>query len=190
MSDYLNSAVEIERLNEEKIIIQSQADIEAFKSLYEKYFKRIYLFLFHRTGDRELTSDLTQQVFLKAMKNISKFQPRGLPFSAWLYRIAINECNDFFRKSKRARVVMLDESITENLFEELTADNQIDELTRKLPSILQELKTTDLQLIEFRFFEGRSFSEIGMLLEITETHAKVKTYRALDKMKKLFLLKR
>jgi RNA polymerase sigma-70 factor (ECF subfamily) len=87
-------------------------------------------------------------------------------------------------------VVLLDEAITENLFEELTADNQIDELTRRLPEILQKLKPADLQLIEFRFFEGRSFREIGMLLEITEIHAKVKTYRALDKMKILFHLKK
>ncbi len=190
MSDYLNSAVEIERLLEEKFIIQSQTDTEAFKPLYEKYFKKIYLFLFHRTGDKELTSDLTQQVFLKALRSIRKFQLRGLPFSAWLYRIAINECNDHFRKSKRTRVVMLDDTIAETLFEELTVDNQLEELTRRLPAILQELKPTDLQLIEFRFFEGRSFREIGLLLEITETHAKVKTYRAIDKMKKLFLLRR
>jgi RNA polymerase sigma-70 factor (ECF subfamily) len=181
---------EAERLDEDLLIKRSQSDPEAFKPLYEKYFKKIFLFIFHRTGDKELTGDLTQQAFLKALNGISKFQLRGLPFSAWLYRIAINECYDFFRKSKRARVVLLDEAITENLFEELTADNQIDELTRRLPEILQKLKPADLQLIEFRFFEGRSFREIGMLLEITEIHAKVKTYRALDKMKILFHLKK
>jgi RNA polymerase sigma-70 factor, ECF subfamily len=190
MSEPLPKLTAAERLDEDMLIKRSQSDPEAFKPLYEKYFKKIFLFVFHRTGDKELTGDLTQQVFLKALKGISKFQLRGLPFSAWLYRIAINECNDFFRKSKRTRVVMLDDSITENLFEELTADSQIEELTRKLPTILQQLKQTDLQLIEFRFFEGRSFREIGLLLEITETHAKVKTYRALDKMKKLFLLKK
>jgi RNA polymerase sigma-70 factor, ECF subfamily len=190
MSESTFKMTETERLDEDILIKRSQSDPEAFKPLYQKYFKKIFLFIFHRTGDKELTGDLTQQVFLKALKSISKFQLRGLPFSAWLYRIAINECNDFFRKSKRSRVVMLDESITENLFEELTADTQIDELTRRLPSILQGLKPADLQLIELRFFEGRSFREIGILLEITETYAKVKTYRALDKMKKLFLLKK
>ncbi len=108
MSKPLPKLTEAERLNEDILVKRSQSDSEAFKPLYEKYFKKIFLFIFHRTGDKELTGDLTQQVFLKALKGISKFQLRGLPFSAWLYRIAINECNDFFRKSKRARVILDD----------------------------------------------------------------------------------
>jgi RNA polymerase sigma-70 factor, ECF subfamily len=189
MSDPLHKITEAEKVDEELIIKRSQSDPEAFKPLYEKYFKKIFLFIFHRVGDKELTADLTQQAFLKALKGISKFQLRGLPFSAWLYRIAINECNDYFRKAKRARVVMLDDTIAETLFEELTANDRIEELSLKLPTILQRLNADDLQLIEFRFFEGRSFREIGLLLDMTETHAKVKTYRTLDKMKKLFLSK-
>ena len=184
-SDHKKTNTEI--AEEDLLIKRSQADPEAFRPLYEKYFKNIFLFVLHRIGERETARDLTQQTFLKALNGISKFQLRGIPFSAWLYRIAINECNDFFRKSKRARVVTIDESLTETLFEELMSDNKLDELTRKLPAILQSLNAVDLQLIEFRFFENRSFREIGILLDITETYAKVKTYRALDKMKKLFL---
>lgn len=96
MSEPLSKLTEAERLDEDVLIKRSQSDPEAFKPLYEKYFKKIYLFIFHRTGDKELAGDLSQQVFLKALKGISKFQLRGLPFSAWLYRIAINECTITF----------------------------------------------------------------------------------------------
>jgi RNA polymerase sigma-70 factor (ECF subfamily) len=101
--------------DEELLIRNSQADPEAFRPLYEKYFKRIFLFVHHRVGDKAMTADLTSQVFLKALINIKKFSFRGLPFSAWLFRIALNECNDFFRKNKRYRLVTMEEGMVEHL---------------------------------------------------------------------------
>ncbi|MBI3219227.1 MAG: sigma-70 family RNA polymerase sigma factor [Bacteroidetes bacterium] len=184
-TEYQNSDLHQEQ--EATDIKRSQTDPEAFKPLYEKYFKKIFLFVFRRVGEKEIARDITQQVFLKALNSIRKFQLRGLPFSAWLFRIAINECNDYFRKTKKERLVTIDEQITEVLFEEIMADNQMEELKVKLPVILKSLSPDELQLIEFRFFEHRSFREIGLLLDLTETYAKVKTYRALDKMKKRFL---
>jgi RNA polymerase sigma-70 factor (ECF subfamily) len=188
--------VEIERLiasgkdaDEEGILIRSRTDPEAFRSIYTKYFKKIFLFVLHRVGEKQISADITQQVFLKSLTGLSKFQFKGLPFSAWLYRIAINECNDFFRKTKKSRLVVLDEHHVENLFEELTHDNTQEELERRLPTILQKLNSDELQLIEFRFFERKPFKEIAEILAITETYAKVKTYRTLEKMKKLFLSK-
>ncbi len=174
--------------NETSIIQQSLAEPESFRPLYEKYYKKIFLFLFHRLGDKEQSADMTQQVFLKALGGLSKFQDRGFPFSAWLYRIAINECNGHFRKTKQIRIVTLEETTVIHLFEELTTDHTIETLHQKLPTILQQLKSEELQLIELRYFESRPFAEIASILNITETYTKVKTYRVLDKMKKLFLL--
>ena len=179
-----------ENSNEEDILQRSRTDPEAFKSIYTKYFKKIFLFVLHRIGEKQISADITQQVFLKALMGLSKFQFKGLPFSAWLYRIAINECNDFFRKTKKSRLVVLEESKVGHLFEELTSDNTQEELELKLPLILQKLNVDELQLIEFRFFEARPFKEIAEMLDITETYAKVKTYRTLEKMKKLFLTKK
>jgi len=168
-------------------IRKSQADPEAFKPLYEKYFKKIFLFILHRAGDKAITADLTSQVFLKALTNIHTFQLRGVPFSAWLYRIALNECNDFFRKQKRYRIVTIDDTAIEELYEEITADTTAQHLGKKLPDILHQLSTTELQIIELRYFEQRPFKEVADIMGISENHAKTKTYRILDKMKKLFL---
>jgi len=176
--------------DEESLIQKSQADPEAFRPLYEKYFKRIFLFVHHRVGDKAMTADLTSQVFLKALINIKKFSFRGLPFSAWLFRIALNECNDFFRKNKRYRLVTMEEGMVEHLYEELTSETRLEDLRQRLPTILQKLSVNELQIIELRFFEQRPFKEVGDILGISETYAKVRVYRILEKMKKLFLKSR
>lgn len=178
------------QLAEDKLIKEAIANPDAFRPLYESYFKKVYLFVLHRVGDKDLAGDLTQQVFLSALTHLDRYQFRGFPFSAWLFRIAINQCNDFFRKTKRNRLVVLEEATVENLFVELTADYTIEEWERQLPAILEKLEQDELYVIELRFFEARPFKEIADILNITENNAKVRTYRILEKMKKLFLQKR
>lgn len=182
------SAKNITEVEEEVIQIrQAQSDPAAFKPLYEKYYRPIFLFVLHRIGEKSLSADITSQVFLKALVSISKYRFQGLPFSAWLYRIAINEAYDFLRKAKRYRFVSLDESSVEQLYEELTTDTQIQDLQMKLPEILEKLSVDELHILELRFFEKRPFREVADILDITETHAKVRTYRLLDKMRRIFM---
>lgn len=173
--------------DEASIILQSKADPAAFRPLYEKYFKRIFLFVHHRIGEKSLSADITSQVFLKALVNIRGYSFRGLPFSAWLFRIALNECNDFFRKNKRYRLVTMEDGMVEHLYDELTAEARLEDLHQRLPEILQRLSVSELQIIELRFFEQRPFKEVADILGISEIYAKVKVYRILEKMKKLFL---
>jgi RNA polymerase sigma-70 factor (ECF subfamily) len=173
-------------LTEDDHIRRAREKPEAFRPIYEKYYKPIFLFVLHRVGDKELTADITSQVFLKALVNLEKYKFRGLPFSSWLYRIASNECNNHFRQTKRARTVVLEEYHAEHLYEEMFGEEFREELRQRLPLILEKLKPDELQLIELRFLEGRQFKEVAEILNITETYAKVRTYRVLDKMKKLF----
>jgi RNA polymerase sigma-70 factor, ECF subfamily len=176
-----------ERNAEDEIVLQARKDPSAFRPLYEKYFRQILLFVLRRVGDKSLAKDITQQVFFKALLNIGRFQLRGFPFSSWLYRIAINECNEYFRKSDRIRWVALDDSQVEGLYEELTAANALDDWEKKLPGILGKLNADELLLIELRFFEGKSFQEIGEIINSSVQNAKARTYRILHKMKKMFL---
>jgi RNA polymerase sigma-70 factor (ECF subfamily) len=176
-----------EHLLEEQAIEKARKDPQAFRFIYEKYYKRIFLFVLHRVGGRDESADITSQVFLKAMVNLERYTFRGLPFSSWLYRIAVNECNDFFRKSKRERLVVLEDAHVEDLYDEMFGQNVQEELRLRLPSILEKLKPDELYLIELRYLEGRPFKEVSEILNITETYAKVRTYRILEKMKKLFV---
>jgi RNA polymerase sigma-70 factor, ECF subfamily len=172
---------------EEEIIKKSLQDPRAFQPLYEKYFRSIYVFVFHRIGDKSIAADVTSQVFLKALVKLKQFQFRGFPFSSWLFRIAVNECNDHFRKTRRARLVILEENHAEILYEEMFGQDTMEELRTRLPEILEKLSEEELMCIELRFMEARPFKEVSEILGITETYAKVKTYRILDKMKKLFI---
>ncbi len=172
---------------EESVILRSQSDPEAFRPLYEKYFKRIFCFVLHRVGDKQVAADITSQAFLKALLNLKKFTFRGLPFSSWLFRIALNECNDYFRKNQRHRIVTIEDHLVENLYDELTENTGQEDLRQQLPGILQKLSMEELQLIELRFFEQRAFKEVADITGITETYAKVRVYRVLQKMKKFFL---
>jgi len=172
---------------DEETILKAKDDSAAFRPLYEKYYRSIFLFVLHRTGDKEVSADITSQVFLKALLGLEKYQIRGLPFSSWLYRIAINECNSFFRKNNTARMVMLEDQHATRVYQEMFGDSLEEELKHKLPFILEKLKPGELHLIELRFLEGRAFKEIAEILNITETYAKVRTYRVLDKLKKLFI---
>ena len=76
-----------------------------FGVIYERYYQQIFLFVYKRLADEENTADVCSQVFLKAMLSLKKYKFQGVPFSAWLYRIAFNEINQFFRNTKSERVI-------------------------------------------------------------------------------------
>lgn len=178
-----------EELNRElKAIELAKKDINAFGYLYEKYFKQLFLFVLKRVSNKDLAGDLTSQVFLKALENINKYEYRGFPFSSWLYRIAINEVNQHYRKNSRHTEVQ----ITENELGTILIDADMEQTSQHLElliSILNELPREMTQLIDLRFFEQQSFREIGEIFGITEDNAKVKLYRVLKKMKKMVTLK-
>ncbi|MCB9194804.1 MAG: sigma-70 family RNA polymerase sigma factor [Flavobacteriales bacterium] len=173
-----------EVLNEAEIIESSKKDPKCFKPIYDKYFGQIMQFIYNRIDDKELAADLTQQVFLKALKGLNKYEFIGLPFSSFLYRIASNELNEAFRKNSKLMTINLSDSIVTTLHEELP-DEDLKEKIQKLKEVLKQLAEAEFRLLELRFFEDRPFKEIGEILEITENNAKVKTYRALEKLKLL-----
>lgn len=159
-----------------------------FDVLYEKYYKSIFVFIYRRTGNEDLSADITSQVFLKALINIKKYVFKGVPFSAWLFRIAFNEINMYFRKNNAHRVVSLEQkSISQIVMEVQEEDNTLGQ--QRMMAALKKLDGDDIQLIELRFFEKRSFAEIGVIIGITENNAKVKVYRILDKLKKVLKTK-
>lgn len=173
--------------NEPHLIEQAKLSAEAFRPLYDHYYKTIFLFVLHRVGEKELCADLTSQVFLKALQNIKRYQYKGLPFSAWLYRIAINEINDFFRSQAKQRYVAIEEAQLQVLHSELTEEFSLEHLQIRLEELLQRLEPDELHLLELRFFESRPFKEVAAILNISEVYAKVKTYRTVEKLKKYFV---
>lgn len=177
------------RLMEELHWIQRAKDDPAhFAPLYRKYYEQIFRYVYQRMDDEDMAADVTSQVFLKAIKNLHKYEFRGVPFVSWLYRIAKSELYQAFRDSKADRTVNIDSVQICEFIEEF--DQSETEINRaRLLKCLSLMKEEDMQLLELRFFERRSFKEIGEILEITENNAKVKSFRSLEKLKKLFLTK-
>ena len=97
--------------NEESLIRRAQqSDPVALTQIYEENFDRIYRYIAIKIGDRTEAEDLTQQVFLKAIQSISSYKWKGMPFSAWLYRIAHNQIVDHVRKRSRKPTVSLEDN--------------------------------------------------------------------------------
>lgn len=165
----------------------AQQNPAKFRVLYNRYYEPIFRFVFKRTVDEVLAADLTSQVFLKAMQKIDKYVFKGVPFSAWLFRIASNEIAQHFRKQNKNRVVALEERTAQNLEEEYEDKEDLDININLLKSVIQDLKPEEVELLELRFFEKRPFKEVADILDITENNAKVKIYRLLQKMKKRFV---
>lgn len=177
------------RLEEELSWIQkAQKDPECFGPLYKEYHEQIFRYIYQRMDDEDLAFDITSQVFMKALKNINKYEYRGVPFASWLYRIAKSELYQAFRDKKAERTVNVESLHLFEMAEELEEDSN-ESNKKQMMKCLSLLKENDMQLIELRFFEKRSFKEIGEILELTENNAKVKTFRAIEKLKQLFINK-
>jgi len=179
---------EAELQQEYEILERSKKDSRAFGELYEKYYDRIFRFLYRQTDDEDLTADLCSQTFLIALKNVERYQFRGVPFSAWLYKIASNEVNKHYRKEKRVKVFSIEEIRVRELMEQANEDWD-EELIQRMLTHLKELPTEMLQVLELRFFEDKDFKEIAFILDITESGAKMRTYRAIDRLRKYFNLR-
>ncbi|WMX14336.1 MULTISPECIES: RNA polymerase sigma factor [unclassified Aureispira] len=165
----------------------AQQNPAKFRVLYNRYYEPIFRFVYKRTVDEVLAADLTSQVFLKAMQKIDKYVFKGVPFSAWLFRIASNEIAQHFRKQNKNRVVALEERTAQDLEEEYEDKEDLEINITVLKTVIQDLKPDEVELLELRFFEKRPFKEVADILDITENNAKVKIYRLLQKMKKRFV---
>ena len=166
-------------------IKRAKDDPRGFEPLYNKYYEQIFRYIYQRMDDKVLAHDITSQVFLKAMNNIQKYEYRGVPFASWLYRIAKSELYQSFRDEKATRTINVDTSNLSIMIDDIEEDAS-EENRAVLLSAIKELNEEEVQIIELRYFEKRSFKEIGDMLEITENNAKVKAHRVVQKMKKLF----
>ena len=169
---------------EYEVVKQAIKNPAAFQVLYDRYFTRIFHFIFRRIDEEQITADLTSQTFLKALGNLKKYTFRGVPFSAWLYRIATNEVNRYYRNTRQKMIFSIDEGEFELLIEQNA--EEVDEVNVEyVLGQMRSMHENEIQVLELRFFENKSFAEIAYILDIHEANAKMRTYRAVEKLRKL-----
>jgi len=167
------------------MVLAAQQDRKKFSALYNKYFKEIFLFILKKTADETLAAELSSNTFMKAMVNLTKYRDMGFPFSSWLYRIASNEVYKYYRDNNKVQEVEINDRDAVTFLGELEIEDNTNHVNH-LMKCLGEMKDDQSDLIEMRYFEKLSFNEIGEVLGITGNNAKIKVYRAIDKLKKLF----
>ncbi len=179
-------------LTEEKDLIEkAKVDANAFGNLYETHYSEVFAYVLRRTANIHVAQDITSEVFFKALKNIGRFHWQGIPFSAWLYRIANNEVADQFRHGKYTRVRWEDISELEmppspSAEEELLeAEEQLKrhEQYLALHDKIVKLDTKYQEVIVLRFFGNKPLNEIATILGKREGTVKSLLHRGLEKLK-------
>lgn len=147
---------------EKQLIKEAKRNPEAFGLLYDRYYQPVFRYILRRTTNIELTKDLTSETFFKALKHLNRFRWKNIPFSAWLYRIAGNEVNGFYRKQKKFMRISLSNlpeiSAKDDIMEELRMAEE--ELERKKEFMevhekIFKLKPFYQTVITLRFFEKK-----------------------------------
>ncbi|MEA2104294.1 MAG: RNA polymerase sigma factor [Candidatus Cloacimonadota bacterium] len=167
---------------EKSAIRKAKSDPRSFDYLYQKYFPRINNFVFHRVKDENIKNEIVSNVFFKAMKKITLFKLKKIrinSFSAWLFRIAINETNDYFRKENREKKIRSQMENRNPISFKYPINFDI------IQEKIQQLPFYEQNLISLRFFEKFKHKEIAYILGKKENTIKVQMHRTLQKLRKL-----
>ena len=183
-------------LKEEKALVaEAQKNPAVFGRFFDEYHPRIFSYALKRTANIEIARDIAAETFFKALNKLWQFRWRNIAFSAWLYKIATNEINYYFRK-KRYHSVSLDRMLRESGFEpadqadlaaELMAVEKSLEQHRDFLAVQKKLSRLSIkyqEVIALRFFENKKISEISVILGKKEGTVKSLLWRGLKLLKK------
>jgi RNA polymerase sigma-70 factor (ECF subfamily) len=164
-----------------------QNDEEALAQIYEEYFDKIYRYIVLRIGDKIEAEDMTQQVFLKVLKSISSFKWKGVPFSAWLFRIAHNQVVDYLRKKTKRTTVPLNEAIvsSSDLNPQLAIEKKLN--IEQLILATKHLTQAQREVISLRFASELPIAEVAKIMRRSPGAVKALQHSAIVALRKTLL---
>lgn len=167
-------------LSDSELVILAKDHSEAFGVLYERYVEKIYKYIYYRTGNHHDAEDLAAAVFHRAMAHIETYTDRGVPFQAWLYRIAHNLVANWHRDRGRRKIIPLEEFVNAGLhFDAPDAATEDQEERDQLLGAISRLPDERQQLLYLKFVSGLSNAEVGEILDRTEGAIKSLYHRTL-----------
>ena len=167
-------------LNEKELVALAKTEPDAFGELYERYVTRIYNYVYYRTGNKQDAEDLTSRVFHRALQHIPRYKERGVPFSAWLYRIAHNLVVNFHRDKSRRTIIPIEDTIIQSPKHD--APEIMTERQEEVDQLLEALHTLpdDRQLlIILKFLDRMPNAQIGQIMGRSEGAVKSLYHRTL-----------
>jgi len=166
--------------SERRLIEASQRRPRRFAKLYERYFDRVYAFALTRTGDRMAAEDVTAETFRQAFENLWRFEWRGVPFSAWLFRIAANATTDHLKRVSREQPLAPGSPTQDNSWEARLI--QV-ETQARLFQLVERLPKDQRHVIAMRFGQEKSVREVATAMRRTEGAVKLLQYRAMQTLR-------
>ena len=167
-------------LSDSELVKLAKTDQDAFGELYERYVKKIYNYVFYRTSNQHDAEDLTARVFYRAMSHIGNYEDKGVPFQAWLYRIAHNLVANWHRDRGRRKIIPLDEFVASSLRSDAPDHYTEDQEEREqLLAAIRRLPEERQQLLVLKFVDHLSNAEIGDIMDRTEGAIKSLYHRTL-----------
>lgn len=168
--------------------IKKKSDRIAANELISKYYKEIYSYVYKQTVNKELSMDLTQEIFISMLKSINSYDEKKASFKTWLYKIATYKLIDYYRSKYykyNAIAVSMDNFIIYDKEDvEVAIENKED--VERIMNIVNRLGVVDQQVFRLKIFADYTFLEISNALEIPESTAKTKYYSILKKIRKDF----
>jgi len=164
--------------DEERLLIEAaQADPARFVELYDRNVDRVYAYVSRRAGSRSVAEDVTSEVFEQALSNLGTFKWRGVPFVAWLYRIASNALADHWKRERRD---------SHDLPPDVPDEREHQDLERRVSlfQLVDRLPDAQRQVIQMRFVEDRTIREVAAALDRSEGAVKQLNWRALENLRK------
>jgi len=181
--------MEIEEIKE-LVLMSQNKDKDAFSKLFDFYYDKIIKYVFRRTLDVEYSKDITSNVFLKALDNIESFKWRNgeYSFDGWIFKIATNEINQYFRKQNRYKLVIDDPNLffdlkdNKNISKEIEKKFDNDKYFLILSKAIKKLKPIYQDILHLRYFEEMPYSEISQILKKNESTIRVYSKRAIKEL--------
>ncbi len=173
-----------DKSDDELVARAQQGEVSAIGYLYDRHRESIFRYLWLRLDERQLAEDLTGDVFMRMLDALPRYHLQGLPFRAWLYRIAHNLLVDYFRKLNHQATVPLD-AVEEQSAED-DPDHTIDQvlLSERLQVALLRLEPTQCEVVILRFLAGLSLQETALTLGKTEAAIKALQHRGLSGLRR------
>lgn len=173
-------------INDEVALINAaRTDPEVFGQLYERYVERIYNYIYFRVGGAGDAEDLTARVFFKALRGIGGYRHMGLPFSAWLYRIAHNLVANYHRDRSRMQEISIENLVVEDTSKSSAPEHLMETRQEKdfLLALINDLSPQKKELIILKYVQKLSNEEIGQIFGKTEGAIKSLYHRTLVELK-------
>lgn len=176
----------LEDRSDVELVELAKTDKAAFGVIYERYVDKIYKYIYYRVGNKHDAEDLTSRVFFRALAHVETYEDRGVPFQAWLYRIAHNLVANHHRDKGRRKIIPLDEYITNSLFTGIDGPERAAEDAEdreRLLKAVRRLPEDRQQLLTLKFLERLSNAEIGEIMGRTEGAVKSLYHRTLTALR-------